>query len=52
MRILKSEDSKKLTLEAIAYDCGYGSKAGFNRWFKKHTKLTPSEYRIQNKKYE
>jgi len=47
-QILKSEYSKKITLEAIAYECGYGSKTSFNRSFKKCTNLTPSEYRNQN----
>ena len=44
-QILNSEYSKRITIEAIALDCGYGSKTSFNRSFKKHTNLTPSEYR-------
>ncbi len=32
------------TLMAIAYDCGFNSKASFNRNFKKYTGLTPTEY--------
>lgn len=35
---------QQYTLMAIAYDCGFNSKASFNRNFKKHTGLTPSEY--------
>jgi AraC-like DNA-binding protein len=42
--LLNSEYSK-FTLEAIAYDCGFGTKTSFNVVFKKHTGLTPSEYR-------
>ena len=34
-----------LTLIAIAYDCGFNSKATFNRVFKKTTNLTPSQYK-------
>lgn len=36
------------TLLAIAYDCGFNSKTSFNRFFKKITGLTPSEFKIQN----
>ncbi len=45
------EEAKKLlkerpdlTIEAIAYDSGFGSKAAFNRTFKKSTGQTPSEF--------
>jgi len=34
------------TLEAIGYECGFGSKSSFNKAFKKHSNITPSEYRI------
>lgn len=36
------------TLLAIAMDCGFNSKASFNRAFKKFTGLTPSEYKKRN----
>lgn len=47
--ILDSPQSVKMTLEAIGYECGFGSKASFNKAFKKHTNLTPSQYRQQSK---
>jgi AraC-like DNA-binding protein len=34
-----------LTIVAIAYDCGFNSKATFNRLFKQYTNQTPSQYR-------
>lgn len=34
-----------LSILAIAFDCGFNSKAAFNAVFKKMTGLTPSEYR-------
>lgn len=42
---LRSQTSDHLTLEAIAEECGFGSKSAFNRAFKKNTGSTPSEYR-------
>lgn len=33
------------TLLAIAFDVGFNSKASFNRIFKQHTQMTPSEYK-------
>jgi len=39
-----NEEHKKSTLLGIAYDCGFNSKATFNRAFKKHTSCTPKEY--------
>ena len=41
---LKDPKSKHLTMLGIANDCGFNSKASFNRIFKKSTGLTPSEY--------
>lgn len=37
-------DNKKYTLLTIAYNCGFNSKASFNRNFKKITGKTPREY--------
>ena len=34
-----------LTLLAIGMDAGFNSKSSFNAVFKKHTKMTPSQYR-------
>ena len=46
---MKDPDNQQLTLLAIAYDSGFNSKASFNSVFKKHTGLTPSEYRKEAK---
>lgn len=35
---------KKQTLLSIAFDCGFNSKATFNRAFKKHTGTSPKNY--------
>jgi AraC-like DNA-binding protein len=35
------------TLLGLALDCGFNSKASFNRAFKKHTGLTPTEFKQQ-----
>lgn len=35
---------KHLTIIAIANDCGFGSKSGFNRVYKKQTGMSPSEF--------
>ncbi|OJJ15935.1 hypothetical protein BKI52_37080 [marine bacterium AO1-C] len=40
-------DAKQITLLAIAYESGFQSKATFNRIFKKHTGLTPSQFKKQ-----
>ncbi|MFM9950374.1 MAG: helix-turn-helix domain-containing protein [Saprospiraceae bacterium] len=39
-----SEDLKHLTLLGVALECGFNSKATFNRAFRKHTGQSPSEY--------
>lgn len=41
---------EQLSLLGIAYECGFNSKATFNRVFKKLTNLSPSQYvALQNK---
>lgn len=40
-------DSERLTLVGIAFDCGFNSKATFNRVFKRITSITPSAYKAQ-----
>jgi AraC-like DNA-binding protein len=37
-------EHKKSTLLGIAFDCGFNSKATFNRAFKKNTNLSPKDY--------
>lgn len=41
---LKAGEQKTQTLLGIAYDCGFNSKATFNRAFKKHTGTSPKEW--------
>jgi len=43
-RLVKIPENKEFTLLALAYDCGFNSKSSFNRYFKKHTSKTPSQY--------
>lgn len=43
--MLDDINSDKYTLVAIAQHAGFNSKASFNRAFKKHAKMSPSEYR-------
>jgi len=40
----KIEKNKNLNIIGLAFNCGFNSKATFNRVFKKSTGLTPSEY--------
>jgi len=43
LRVSLSEN-KQYTLVSLAFDCGFNSKASFNRNFKKITGKTPSDY--------
>ncbi|TAD92461.1 MAG: AraC family transcriptional regulator [Bacteroidetes bacterium] len=43
-QMLKQGEHKQQTLVGIAYDCGFNSKATFNRAFKKHTGQTPQDW--------
>ncbi len=42
----------KKTVAEIAYDCGFSNLRSFNRAFKRHIALTPSEYRKNFKENE
>lgn len=46
---LQSDKYDRMTIEAIGFECGFGSKSNFNKAFKKVTNMTPSEYRRQGK---
>ena len=41
---LKSGAHEQFSLVGLAFECGFNSKATFNRVFKKEVKLTPTEY--------
>lgn len=43
-QLAASPDSRKFTLLALAYHSGFNSKSTFNRYFKKITGKSPSEY--------
>ena len=45
---LKAGEQKTQTLLGIAYDCGFNSKATFNRAFKKATGVSPKEWIEKN----
>lgn len=42
---INSPEYDKHTLIEIAYECGFQSKASFNRIFKKQTQISPTEYK-------
>jgi transcriptional regulator GlxA family with amidase domain len=44
-RRIQSNSYKDLTIEGIASDCGFKSKASFYRLFKKETAQSPSEFK-------
>ena len=43
-RLIENKDNEKYTLMTLAFDCGFNSKSSFNRYFKKMTGQTPSQY--------
>lgn len=48
MQMLKAGEQKKQTLLSIAFDCGFNSKATFNRAFKKQIGLSPKDWIEKN----
>jgi AraC-like DNA-binding protein len=45
MEILKDAAKKELTVLEVLYEVGFNSKSSFNTAFKKHTGLTPTQFR-------
>lgn len=43
-KMLSENKQAELSLSGIAFECGFNSKATFNRVFKKMTQLSPSDY--------
>jgi AraC-like DNA-binding protein len=48
-KMLSSDLFDNLTIEGIAYDCGFNSLSSFNAAFKKMMNCTPSQYRMEKK---
>jgi AraC-like DNA-binding protein len=48
-KMLSSDIYDNLTIEGIAYDCGFNSLSSFNSAFKKQMNLTPSQFRMEKK---
>lgn len=44
---LLNDNHNRLTIESLAYSCGFNSKTSFNRYFKNRTGLTPSAYQLK-----
>jgi AraC-like DNA-binding protein len=49
---VKNPENNNLSLLGIALNCGFNSKATFNRVFKKYTEMTPKEYKNRVDKTE
>lgn len=45
MKLIRSDQYKNWSFLAIAYESGFNSKTAFNNFFKKHTQMTPSEFK-------
>lgn len=45
IEILEKYSKKEFTIQQILFEVGFNSKSSFNNAFKKHTQLTPSEYK-------
>ncbi len=49
-RALSAQDSEVLAITDIATNAGFNSKAAFNRFFKKFTEMTPTQFRERQQK--
>ncbi len=49
-QLLTNPEDKKITVLEVLYEVGFNSKSSFNTLFKKHTGLTPSEFKRKNLK--
>lgn len=47
-RLLTDPADKKITVLEVLYEVGFNSKSSFNTLFKRHTGLTPSEFKRKN----
>ncbi|MEL6124703.1 MAG: helix-turn-helix domain-containing protein, partial [Bacteroidota bacterium] len=47
---LKTVDLSMYTITGVALECGFNSKATFNRLFKEHTGITPTSFLNQQRK--
>jgi AraC-like DNA-binding protein len=47
-QILKNPNKKEFTVLEILYEVGFNSKSSFNTAFKKHTGLTPTQFKKNN----
>lgn len=45
--LIAQSKNEQFTLMALAYECGFNSKSSFNRYFKKITGVTPSQFAKQ-----
>jgi AraC-like DNA-binding protein len=46
-KLLKSKEYQMMKISSVAYDSGFNSLSVFNSAFKRHTGMTPSEYKEQ-----
>ncbi|MEO9872513.1 helix-turn-helix domain-containing protein [Ekhidna sp.] len=49
--MMMNPDFEHYKIESIAYECGFNSKATFNRSFKKLTKMSPSDFLKHNRSH-
>lgn len=50
IKILENSSKKEYTIQEIMFEVGFNSKSSFNTAFKKHTGLTPTDYRKRSLK--